>query len=517
MKKTIISICLLILAGFNWQSCTNLDETIYSSIPSDKFFTTEEEFLMSAGRVYSHLLGYTHYYNIWGTITVSTDEALSPQREGGQWLDGGVWRDLHAHTFTPQHDNIRQTWEFLFTGISLCNQILYEFSQSTLDFPVKENMIAEIKVMRAWFYFNAMDLFGNVPLTTDFTDTSIPEQKSRTEIFAFVEKELKDNVDMLADSPSETYGRATKAFAYTILAKMYLNSEKWFGTSKWQETIDMCDQVIGLGSLQIESDYFANFKVNNQSSKENIFTIVYDAVYANGGSSGWSGWARKFRFHQLTLHGLSQRTFGIVDGTWNGFCTSQSFFETYNTADDIRSKSWLYGPQFDASGQPLMLGDVQLNYTPEINSLYEAGENTTKANQGVRFAKYEYENGLSGECMSNDYVVYRYADILMMKGEALVRQGRATEAVPLFNEVRNRTGLPDYTAADLTLDEIYAERGREFAWEGSRRQDMIRFNKWTAARDFKDVEPDNHTELFPIPARAMTNNEKLKQNSGYTN
>jgi len=509
MKKILLALSLFALVGT--QSCTNLDEHIYSSIPSDSFFTTEEEFLMSAGRVYSHLLGYTHYFNIWGTITVSTDEALSPQREGGQWLDGGVWRDLHAHTFNPQHDNIRQTWDFLFTGISLSNQILYEFSQTTLDFPVKESIIAEIKTMRAWFYFNAMDLFGNVPLTIDFTDTSIPEQKSRAEIFSFVETELLTNVGLLADSPSGTYGRATKAFAYTILAKMYLNHEKWFGTAKWQEAINMCDEVTKLGTLQIEDNYFVNFIVNNQSSKENIFVIVYDKVYTNPGS-----WSRQFRFHQLTLHGLSQETFGIIDITWNGFCTSESFFNTFDITNDKRSDMWLYGPQYSASGQPLMLGAKQLNYTPHVTSLYDAA-NPALANEGARFAKYEYEKGLNGQCMSNDYVVYRYADVLMMKGEALVRQGKAADAVPLFNEVRKRTGLPDYVAADLTLDEIYAERGREFVWEGLRRQDMIRFDKWTAARDFKAAEADNHTELFPIPARAMTNNDKLVQNTGYTN
>jgi hypothetical protein len=492
-------------------SCTNLEETIYSSIPSDKFFTTEEEFLMSAGRVYSHLLGYTHYYNIWGTITVSTDEALSPFREFNQWDDGGVWRDLHAHTFTPVHDNIYQTWSFLFAGISLCNQILYEFSQATLDFPVKNSMIAEIKVMRAWFYFNAIDLFGNVPFTIDFTDVSVPLQKSRAEVFAFIEEEINNNVDLLADSPSATYGRATKPFAYTILAKMYLNHEKWFGTPKWQETVNACDAVINLGTLQLEDDYFTNFKVNNQSSKENIFTIVYDKVYANGGD-----WSRCFRFHQLTLHWESVRTFGIVDETWNGFCASQSFFETYNLTDDYRSNTWLYGLQYEASGDPLLWYDWHVYLDPHITSLFDYS-NPAGHHEGVRFAKYEYENGLQGECMSNDYVVYRYADILMMKGEALVRQGNAGLAVPLFNEVRQRTGLPDYVVADLTLDEIYAERGREFAWEGSRRQDMIRFGKWSMARDFKPAEADNHTELFPIPSRAMTNNSNLVQNSGYTN
>ncbi|MEA5128352.1 MAG: RagB/SusD family nutrient uptake outer membrane protein [Proteiniphilum sp.] len=510
MKKILFTLSVFVLSIC---SCTNLDETVYSSIPSDKFFTTEEEFLMSAGRVYSHLLGYTHYYNIWGTITVSTDEALSPLRQFNQWVDGGVWRDLHAHTFTPAHDNIRQTWDFLFQGISLCNQILYEFSQAKLDFSVKESMIAEIKVMRAWFYFNAMDLFGNVPLTIDFTDVSVPSQKDRTEIFAFIEKEIKDNVDLLADAPSENYGRATKPFAYTILAKMYLNAEKWFGTPKWEETIDACDAVINLHTLQLESDFFTNFKVNNQNSKENIFVIVYDKVYANGGD--W-GWALRFRFHQLTLHWESTRTFGIIDETWNGFCTSQSFFETFDLVNDYRSKTWLYGPQVDASGAPLLWYGTQVDFTPQINSLFDES-NPAYHNQGVRFAKYEYENGLQGECMSNDYVVYRYADILMMKGEALVRNNQASLALPLFNEVRIRAGLPPYQTNDLTLDEIYAERGREFVWEGSRRQDMIRFGKWTAARDFKATETDNHTELFPIPARAMTNNPNLKQNSGYIN
>jgi hypothetical protein len=509
MKKIIIIVFTLSIFG-----CTNLDETIYSSIPSDKFFQNEEEFLMSAGRVYSHLLGYTHYYNIWGTITVSTDEALSPLREFNQWDDGGVWRDLHAHTFTPEHDNIRQTWEFLFTGVSLCNQILYEFQQATLDFPVKNNMIAEIKVMRAWFYFNAMDLFGNIPLSTDFADVSVPEQKTRAQIFAFIEQELTENAGKLPNSPTASYGRATKPFAYTILAKMYLNHEKWFGTAKWQETINACDSVINLQTLQLEGDYFTNFKVNNQSSRENIFAIVYDKIYANGGSGG-SGWARKFRFHQLTLHWESTRTFGIIDESWNGFCASQSFFGTYDLANDNRSKTWLHGPQLDAAGNPLLWYGTQVDYTPVINSLFNAA-NPARHYQGVRFAKYEYENGLQGECMSNDYVVYRYADILMMKGEALVRQGYANLALPLFNEVRQRTGLPDYnTGGELTLDEIYAERGREFAWEGSRRQDMIRFGKWTAARDFKASEIDNHTELFPIPARARITNGTLDQNPGY--
>lgn len=114
----------------------------------------------------------------------------------------------------------------------------------------------------------------------------------------------------------------------------------------------------------------------------------------------------------------------------------------------------------------MLLNDgSQLDYTPHITSLFDSS-NPARANEGVRSAKYEYADGLQGECMNNDYVVYRYADVLMMKGEALVRQGHADLAVPLFNEVRKRTGLPDYEAADLTLDEIYDERGVNLPGKG---------------------------------------------------
>ena len=163
----------------------------------------------------------------------------------------------------------------------------------------------------------------------------------------------------------------------------------------------------------------------------------------------------------------------------------------------------------------MLLNDgSQLDYTPHITSLFDSS-NPARANEGVRSAKYEYADGLQGECMNNDYVVYRYADVLMMKGEALVRQGHADLAVPLFNEVRKRTGLPDYEAADLTLDEIYDERGREFAWEGLRRQDMIRFGKWCEPRDLKPAVSPEYTKLYPIPADIRKTNVNLKQNDGY--
>lgn len=179
MKKIVSILSTIFLLSAILSSCTDLEENPYSSIPSDEFFNNEEEFLMSAGRIYAYLVRYTCYRCIWGTISVSTDEAVSPLREGNQWVDDGVWRDMHAHTWNSQMQDLQTIWEFLFGGISLCNQILYEFDQSSVDFEAKPSLVAEVLVMRAWFYLNAMDLFGNVPFTTDFSDTSLPRQVDR--------------------------------------------------------------------------------------------------------------------------------------------------------------------------------------------------------------------------------------------------------------------------------------------------------------------------------------------------
>ena len=137
---------------------------------------------------------------------------------------------MHAHTWNSQMQDLQTIWEFLFGGISLCNQILYEFDQSSVDFEAKPSLVAEVLVMRAWFYLNAMDLFGNVPFTTDFSDTSLPRQVDRKFLFSFIEQQIKDNVGLLQDVPTASnYGRVTKAMAYTTLAKLYINAQEWIG------------------------------------------------------------------------------------------------------------------------------------------------------------------------------------------------------------------------------------------------------------------------------------------------
>lgn len=503
MKKFITAVTTAAIIGLSAPSCTDLDETVYSKISSDDFFNNETEMIMSIGRIYDYMKQYTHYFNIWGANEISSDEAICPFREGNLWWDNGVWVDLHTHNFYPRLDT--QAYDFITGGISLCNQILAQIEESPVEFSGKDALTAEVKVMRAWFYLNGIDLYGSIPFTISFHDTGYIPQKDRAYIFEFIEKELLDNVDLLPDKfTTSSYGRPTKAMVYTTLAKLYINADEWIGKEMWQECIEACEKVETFG-LELEEDYFANFKAENSGSRENIMVVVYDNTMAPG------GWGYNLIFHQVCLYTQSQATFGIVDFCWDGFCATPGHYASY-AADDVRRGSWLEGPQYDKSGNPLYFQGEHMTYTSSIRSLYDP-QNPAGTTDGVRLCKYEYEDGLMGS-MSNDFVIYRYADVLMMHGECLVRQGNKADALPLFNEVRRRAGVTEYTENDLTLDEILAERGREFAFEGLRRQDQIRFGTFLGTWDFKNPS-DPTRKLFPIPSWAIAANPTLKQNPGY--
>lgn len=503
----------LVLLTLASVSCTKLDEKVYSSIPADSFFTNEREVMMNVGRIYAHMRKMTERFGAGSLDLVGTDECIIPFRETNLWWDNGVWIALHKHEFNANLSPINGGWGFCFDGISMANQILYQLQESPVQFAKKENIIAEVKIARAFFYYRALDWFGNIPITTDFKDVKLPSQSNRQQAFDFVVKEIRDNLSLLDDGPtSANYGRtSTKTMANIMLAKLYLNSTKWTGTARWDEAIAAADAVIATPGYSLETNYFTNFKVNNQSSKENIFVIPYDKTQTTNSD---------LLIHCWTLHTLSQQTFGLIAFTWDGYATLEDFYKSYDASDD-RINSWLEGPQYSAAGQPLMLSPTrQLNYRPHINALYNT-TNPALLDDGVRFKKYEYEAGLrDGESMSNDWVVFRYADALMIKAEALMRKNgnvATQDAVDLVNQVRYRAfgnHTHDYTTSTLTMDELLAELGREFTWEFHRRQDLIRFNKWNTAW-FEKPAGSAFQELYPLPYQALDVNPNLKQNEGY--
>ncbi|RZK45906.1 MAG: RagB/SusD family nutrient uptake outer membrane protein, partial [Pedobacter sp.] len=395
MKKIIIRYCLLLVCAAGAFSCTKLDEEVYSSIPADGFFRDEAEVMTNVGRIYAQLRKITNRFGAGSLDLVGTDECIIPFRETNLWYDNGLWIALHRHEFNPNLQVMNGGYSFCFDGISMCNQILFQLEQSSVDFPSKPKIFAEVKMARAFFYYRAMDWFGNVPISTDFKDVTLPSQSTRAQVWDFVVKEITENIGLLDDAPTtNNYGRTcTKAMANMMLSKLYLNAEKWKGTAKWDEAIAASDAVINTPGYSLSADYFTNFSANNSSSKENIFVVPYDKTKTPGNI---------LQIHCWTLHTLSQQTFGLIAFTWDGYATLESFYNSYE-ASDKRIKSWLVGPQVSASGAPLMLSATrQLNYRPQIKALYNT-TNPALLDDGVRFKKYEYEAGLKdNESMSND-------------------------------------------------------------------------------------------------------------------
>jgi hypothetical protein len=331
-------------------------------------------------------------------------------------------------------------------------------------------------------------------------------------VFAYIENELKDNLAALPSAVNpETYGRATQWFANTILAKLYLNAQIYTGSSRWMECIAACDAILNSGKYSLENDFFSNFKINNEGSRENIFSIPFDHVAG----------LDYFFLQVLTLHYNSGETFGLQWGGANGFCSTAEYLSLFN-GNDIRRKMFLVGQQYkDQIVSPVNLqydrsGNL-LIFDPVITSFTIQPPKTETA--GARCAKWEFnkENGL----MSNDFAVYRLADVILMKAEAQFRNGNAADALSTINKkingisIRSRTGLPDFSAGEMNLDGLLAERARELSWEGHRRNDLIRFGHFTDARIPEKNVSESFRTLFPIPRSVMENNKNLKQNPGY--
>jgi starch-binding outer membrane protein, SusD/RagB family len=491
---------------FSIFSCTDLSEQVYSDIPMESFFRTEKDVLMNAGRAYTKLQSYPEEFSLWTLTEMASDEMVAPGRDDGWVWDEGRWDQLHAHKFQSTNKILTLAYGFVYEGISACNEVLYETESTPISFEGKDKIIAELRVLRALFYYWAMDNWGNVPFSVDFTDKSLPPQKDRAFLFDFIENEIKDNVDKLQEQPGTAYyGRVTKGMAYTLLAKLYLNAEEWIGVPKWEEAVAACDQVIALGAYSIEDDYFANFKVHNEDSRENIFVIVNNSIFTKD----------NFYWYTLTLNDASRATFGFIGLMWDEFVVEPGYLDKF-APEDLRRKSFLYGQQYDMNGDPIYFLEGAGNdtswfvYTTQVEN-YKG----RKKWEGARFCKYEYQPNLEYYVndMENDFVLFRYADVLYTKLEALYRLGRASEMIsdPELMKIRTRAGLAPYNAGDLNDTELLNELGREFAMEGHRRQDQIRFGDWGRPWWNKGASGDD-AKLFPIPQTVLNVNPNLVQN-----
>lgn len=494
-----------------FSSCTNLDEELYNLVSADEYGKTESEINTIVGGAYASLRGYGSSTDEGNGVNCypaseyvfflnecSSDEACIPTR-GTDWYDGGRYQQLQRHNWTADNTCVLAGWRYAFVGVSKVNSIVYQVEQSGLTDEAKQKVNAELRGLRAYYYYLLLDGFGNVPITTDFTQTELPANSTRKEVYDFVEKELTEVIDLLPSGVQ--YGRFTKNVANTLLARLYLNAEVYTGTPQWQKCLDACDKVSG---YSLTPDYKANFLIKNETSTEIIFAIPYDHKQGTTGNY----------LASMTYH-YNQKWAFSADGSYqwcgNGICAQPGLYSSYEEGDNRRDKTLLIGQQYraDNGSEVLMDNGEPLCYTEEINSIDDATQP-----QGARLAKYEWSATDSWE-RDNDWVLMRYAEVLMMQAEANYRLGYTSTALNYINKIRERAGLPGLT--DLDEQKLDDEWKHEFAFEGLRRTTNIRFGTYFKSWWEKDDDADDHhTGIFPIPAEELKKNPNLRQNPGYS-
>lgn len=516
--KSIISILLGSIMLFSLSSCFDLDEEIFDKIPADSFGKNEAEIEAIIGPVYNTLKKY--FPSRWLYLSECPGEmAINPTRKGGDWFDGGAYRDLHMHTWTAQTGTIRECWESASQSVSSCN-LIYETINSSqgLSDENKKSALAEIRGVRAFWLYVLMDAYGNIPLSVDFNDNSLPTTKPRQEVYDYIISELLEIKDLLrSDVSSSSYGKFTKGSAYTLIAKMYLNAEAWGVNSNksnnWQEVVEACDVVMGLDYI-LEPNWKTNFQIKNEDSQEAIFVACYSANDTEDQNN----------LHYRTLHYKDNIALGGTWSSWNGICAATDYAKVFEVEDQRLAGSFLMGEMKDpATGEVLITAHDRplIHYIDVVQiegSQYE-GSTWGQVNQedGYRCHKWPYDKATLG-AMENDFHIFRLADVYLMKAEALVRMnGDNATATHLVNTIRERGfGDSSNNYASVTLDDIFLERKLEFAWECFSRQDCIRFGTYQDARYLKlDTRGKDYLNIFPIPQTALDSNSNLKQNPGY--
>jgi hypothetical protein len=494
-------VAIFILTTIN-NACTKLDPDYGSSINTEEYLKIKIDPDKALQSVYGSLAsgsfagGHNSY---WSDQETSTDELMIPQR-GGDWFDGGQWLRMHRHEYTANEESFRNTWNAAYSAIAASNRLLVQIQvQDTAQGkPIFTKVEPELRAARAMYYYFLLDLFGNVPKIVSYPG-NLAEAATvpRAEIYAFVRDEFNYAASKL--TRSKTYGRLNYYAVQGFLAKLYLNAEAYTGTAQYAAANTAATEVLS-GPYALESDYYNNFKADNEGSTENVFVVPYDEVSLQG-----------FNLAQMTLHYESQKTFNLAAQPWNGYCSLADFYNSYDNADK-RKANLLAGQQFASDGVTKLVDNGKdLVFDANINEHFP----NAARGAGARVAKFKYKLGATPN-LSNDFPLVRLGEMILIKAECALRPGGAGAAAALteVNKMRPRTGLANYTA--ITLDELYKERGREMFAEGTRRSDMIRFGTYFKPYDkWKTSTDPAEKAIMPIPKTQLDANIKLKQNPGY--
>lgn len=587
MKNTIKHALLSALAlPMLFTSCNMLEEENFGKPTTDAMLQNEENVVCLVGQAYADLRFMHDHWGYWGVNTLTADEGLCPIRKGGDWNDGGYWKYLNTHEWNAYGEAFKNIWECTVAGSVLCNNLLETLymNEENMSPETYGKFVGELETLRSYYYYLLFDSFGRIPYMEDYSDRNEALLEPHI-VWAHLVSTLERNAPNMAvvnDANRTQYaGRCTQGFAYTLLARLYLNAESFGCTPEnvmaaartcdvhngkkgshpleevgisikstqdfYTNAVRCANKVIESGAYLIEPNYFTNYLIDNAGSRENIFTIVEDGLTATYPERDAYGSKNKFRIMFLSLHYGFQKRYGMQLDCWNGFCARPDFMTIFNDHDvrgagyegkgtmDTHQWGWYLGPLCDANGNVMLDTDKEpIDIHVEIESLDAADRR-----DGARMYKYELDKEGKYKYMENDFVLFRYADVLLMKKEALLRGGQ-DDAPGIedasINDMKKRVfayspdpvaafdaAYPDaFTALSADLQGgILAERGRELSWENARRRDLIRFGQFEKIQYVKNTAETRR--WFPIPysvlQKAVVNPETGKklwtQNPGY--
>ena len=451
--------------------------------------------------------GFSNYLRqYWVAQELPTDEAVVA------WSDPGL-PAFNYQSWGSSNDFVMAMYSRIFYQVTLCNEFIRESSESKLSDrrfseSQKENiryMRAEARFLRALSYWNAIDLYGSVPFVTEDDEVGFyqPEQISRDSLFGYIESELKDIEDNLVAPKQNEYARVDQAAAWTLLAKLYLNAEVYTGESKYTECLTYCNKVLN-SPYQLDDNYEHLFLADNHTANGIIFPIAFDGMR----SQTWGG--TTFLISAAIGGSMNPQDYGTQEA-WAGHRITKQLFNKFDTTYDQRA-------MFYTDGQTLEINDV---------AVFEQGYACTKFKNVTSTG----EAGSNSTFPDTDFPLFRLADVYLMYAEAVLMGGTGGDvatAVELINDLRERA-FEDYpthgqiSSADLNLRFILDERARELYWEGHRRTDLIRFDRFTSGSYLwawkggiqQGRATDDKYNLYPIPASDLNANPKLEQNEGY--
>jgi hypothetical protein len=509
-KISIVALIIVLLTGcFDDLDVVPIDPNVISS---GNVYTTVDDYLGGLAKCYTSIglsglegphgnpdfqdfdEGFSTYTRSWWNVQeTSTDECVS---RGDQ--SAGL-PDFHAHSWTPTNSYLGILHSRILYLAAVCNEFIRSAKGS--GFPEVDVMVAEARFIRALAYWHAMDLFGTSPFVTeaDLPGAFFPQRYDREELFTYVETELKD-IESDLGAPGFQYGRADKAAAWMLLAKIYLNAEVYIGLDRYNYAITELDKLLS-SSYTLSAEHRHNFVADNNTSPEIIFPIMQDGFQ----TQTWGGvtylMAGAMGGGSITAH----ETIGITS-QWGIIRVTSALVNLFE-GTDVRATFW-------SDGQTLEIEDVEL---------FSNGYMSTKfKNRKLDGSVSDSDNSTHPD---TDFPMFRLGDAYLMYAEAVLRGGGGsmTEALGYVNDLRTRAGASTITAGQLDLDFLLDERARELFWEGHRRTDLVRFGQFT---DGTKVWPwkggvaegratESYRDIFPVPATQLNANPNLIQNEGY--